>query len=285
MTDEQIKIKVMHTGKVRIRPELAFGGDNCSMVKASGVFHVNKGREWFPVSSVYVEHPKGKFVIDTGWDRSMSPNGVYDKKAQIKSLGSYMLWRVNQGMVPTGMTATEQLARIGIKPSDIDYVLVTHLDCDHANGINQFKGAKHIMASNPEIKDVHHSKMHGTRFQPRWWNQINLEGFDWNDNQGPFRRSYDLFGDGSVELINIPGHTDGLFAVKIKNKDGKFWLFVSDGGYGHQSWEKMITSGICVNKEEQKKSLEWIREQSLDPNCVEVMANHDKDIKPHEITL
>lgn len=155
--DKKIKITVMHTGKVRIRPELAFGGDNCSFFKASGVLHMNKGREWFPVSSVLVEHPKGKFIIDTGWNRSMSPNGVYDKKAQIKSLGSYMMYRANQGMVPMGDTATEQLARMGIRPSDIDYVLVTHLDCDHANGINQFKGAKHIMASKPEINGVYHS--------------------------------------------------------------------------------------------------------------------------------
>lgn len=123
------------------------------------------------------------------------------------------------------------------------------------------------------------------RFKTQWWDQVNLEGFDWNDNQGPFKRSCDLFGDGSVELINIPGHTDGLFAVKIKNSDGKFWLFVSDGGYGKKSWEQMITSGICVNKEEQKKSLRWIREQSLDPNCIEVMANHDQEIKPHIIEL
>lgn len=180
-------------------------------------------------------------VKHTGWDRSMSPQGTYDKKAQIKSLGSSLLWRVNQGMVPMGHTATEQLAEMGIKPKDIDYVLVTHLDCDHANGINQFKGAKHIMASKHELADVYRSKMHAIRFAPRWWT-------DWNDDQGPFGRSYDLFGDGSVELINIPGHTDGLFAVKIKNDEGKFWLFVSDGAYGHQSWQKMITSGICVTR-------------------------------------
>ncbi len=282
---DKIKIKVMHTGMVRIRPELAFGGDHCSIVKAAGIFHPNKGRQWFPVSSIYVDHPKGKFVIDTGWDRSMSPQGTYDKKAQIKSLGSSWLWRVNQGMVPMGRTATEQLAKMGIEPQDIDYVLVTHLDCDHANGINQFKGAKHIMASKPEIADVYHSKMHSIRFAPQWWNQVNLEGFDWNDNQGPFGRSYDLFGDGSVELINIPGHTDGLFAVKIKNDEGKFWLFVSDGAYGHKSWQQMITSGISLNKKEQKKSLTWIRQQSLDPNCVEVMANHDQEVKPHEVVL
>ena len=47
----------------------------------------------------------------------------------------------------------------------------------------------------------------------------------------------------------------------------------------------MITSGIAADKEAQKNSLAWIREQSLDLNCVESLANHDPDVIPHEILL
>ena len=94
-----------------------------------------------------------------------------------------------------------------------------------------------------------------------------------------------LLGDGSIQLINIPGHADGLFAVKIKNDEGKFVLLFSDGGYARKSWEEMITSGIAADKVQQKNSLAWIREQSLDPDCVESLANHDPDIRPHVIEL
>ena len=109
-------------------------------------------------------------------------------------------------------------------------------------------------------------------FFKKWWKDIPLTAFDWNDTQGPAGKSYDLLGDGSIELINIPGHADGLFAVKVKNAEGKFVLLFSDGGYARKSWE-------------QKKSLAWIREQSLDENCVEPLANHDPDIQPHVIEL
>ena len=98
-------------------------------------------------------------------------------------------------------------------------------------------------------------------------------------------RFYDLLGDGSIELINIPGHADGLFAVKVMNAEGRFVLLFSDGGYARKSWEQMITSGIAADKTLQKQSLAWIREQSLDPNCVESLANHDPDIQPHVIEL
>ena len=97
--------------------------------------------------------------------------------------------------------------------------------------------------------------------------------------------TYDLLGDGSIQLINIPGHADGLFAVKVKNEEGKFVLLFSDGGYARKSWEQQITSGIAADKQAQKRSLAWIRERSLDPDCVESLANHDPDIRPHVIEL
>ncbi len=55
------------------------------------------------------------------------------------------------------------------------------------------------------------------------------------------------------------------------------------GGYARKSWEEMITSGIAAEKMLQKQSLAWIREQSMDENCVESLANHDPDIEPHVI--
>ena len=42
----------------------------------------------------------------------------------------------------------------------------------------------------------------------------------------------------------------------------------------------MIPSGIASDKEAQKNSLAWIREQSLDENCIESLANHDPNANP-----
>lgn len=279
-----IKIHVFHTGEVCVAPDFLFGGENCNAVKASGVFGKKEDRLWLPVSAYLIEHPKGKFLVDTGWARDMSPNGEFDKKAQIKSLGTVVLYEVNQGRIPLGACIDEQLAEMGIKPSDLDAVLINHLDCDHANGLKQVKGAKKFYVAADEVKFA--TKLtNKVRYNKVWWEGIPLTEFEWNDTQGPAGKSYDLLGDGSIELINIPGHADGQFAVKVKNDEGKFVLLFSDGGYAKKSWEEMITSGIAADKEKQKQSLAWIREQSLDENCVESLANHDSDIKPHVIKL
>ena len=279
-----IKIHVFHTGEVCVAPDLPFGGDNCNAVKASGVFGNKENRLWLPVSAYLIEHPKGKFLVDAGWARDVSPNGEFDKKAQIKSLGSVLLYEVNQGRIGLGQCIDEQLLEMGIKDSDIDAVLITHLDCDHANGLKQVKNAKKFMVSADEVKFAN-KITNKVRYYKGWWEGIDLTEFEWNDNQGPVGKSYDLLGDGSIELINIPGHADGLYAVKVKNEEGKFVLLFSDGGYARKSWEEQITSGIAADKQLQKQSLAWIREQSLDENCVESLANHDPDIAPHVIEL
>lgn len=279
-----IKIHVFHTGEVCVAPDLPFGGDNSNAIKASGVFDKKDDRLWLPVSAYLIEHPKGKFLVDTGWAREMSPNGEFDKKAQIRSLGSVILYEVNQGRIGLGQCIDEQLLEMGIKDSDLDAVLLTHLDCDHANGLKQVRGAKKFMVSADEVKFAN-KVTNRVRYYKGWWEGIDLTEFEWNDNQGPVGKSYDLLGDGSIELINIPGHADGLYAVKIKNEEGKFVLLFSDGGYARKSWEEQITSGIAADKQLQKQSLAWIREQSLDPDCVESLANHDPDIAPHVIEL
>lgn len=41
---------------------------------------------------------------------------------------------------------------MNIQTKDLDYVILTHLDCDHANGLELVKDAKYIIVSNDEIK-------------------------------------------------------------------------------------------------------------------------------------
>lgn len=204
----------------------------------------------------------------------------------MRSLGSRMLYHINQGMIEKGQAIDEQLSEMGVRPEDIDYVLLTHLDCDHANGLKLVAGAKHVLVSREEMKFATNGSLtNRVRYQRKWWEGVDLTLFDWNGSDGPFRKSYDLFGDGSVKMINIPGHSDGQCAVKITAEDGRFMLLVGDGGYATRSWRDMITSGIAADKGQQRQSLQWIRDESQSPLCVETLANHDADVKPHVITL
>ena len=163
-------------------------------------------------------------------------------------------------------------------------MILTHLDCDHACGLHQVADAKRILVSSAEMDFALHGPLSNRiRYQSSWWNDVDLTQFAWTGTEGPFGRSFDLFGDGSVQLINIPGHSAGLTAVKISNENGQYALIVGDGAYGRKSWQKMILPGISDNPRQQLQSLEWIREQSLDSRCVASLASHDTEVTPHTI--
>lgn len=282
----EIKIHVLHTGKVCVAPELPFGGEHCNVIKASGILGKKSDRLWLPVSAYLIEGRHGKILFDCGWHRNMSPKGEFDRRAQIKSLGSVALYETNQGILPAGEAIDEQLLDMGIKTADLDLILLSHLDCDHANGLKLAADAKKILVSEDELKFAQNgSFVNRIRYHRSWWEGTGIESFRWNGTEGPAGKSFDVFGDGSVKMINIPGHSEGLCALKITNDNGKYVLLYADGGYAKKSWEEQVTSGIADNKEKQKKSLAWIREQSLNPDCVESLANHDPDVIPHMIVL
>lgn len=76
----EIKIHVFHTGEACVAPDLPFGGEHCSTIKASGAFAKKSERLWLPVSAYLIECSHGKIIFDCGWHRNMSPDGVFDKK-------------------------------------------------------------------------------------------------------------------------------------------------------------------------------------------------------------
>lgn len=282
----EFKIHVLHTGAVCVAPDLPFGGEHCSTLRASGLFAKRSDRLWLPVSAYLIECPHGKILFDCGWHRDMCPNGVYDRKAQIKALGSLPLYMTNQGRMENGAAINEQLSALGITPSELDMVLLSHLDCDHVNGLKLVSDAKEILVSKEELLFAgNRTPVNFIRYNAQWWRGTKLQSFDWNGHVGPVGKSYDVFGDGSLVMINIPGHSKGLCALKITNADGRFVLLYADGGYARKSWKQLITSGIADDKGAQKKSLKWIRDQSLDANCIESIANHDPGVRPHIIEL
>lgn len=94
----KIKVHVLRTGEVRVSPYLPFGGDDCSIIKASGVTTPKSKWIWLPVFSFLIEHPKGIILFDTGWHREISLDGGYATKS----------WR---DMITSGITLDKRLQR------------------------------------------------------------------------------------------------------------------------------------------------------------------------------
>lgn len=78
---------------------------------------------------------------------------------------------------------------------------LSHLDCDHANGLRSVAEAKALLVSPEELRFAENgSLVNRIRYAPKWWRGTGLRPFAWNGTEGPAGRSYDVFGDGSLVL-------------------------------------------------------------------------------------
>ncbi|MCH3922060.1 N-acyl homoserine lactonase family protein [Limosilactobacillus sp.] len=272
---QPIKIHVLHTGTVIVDEALPFHRPTDRPLAWTGLFRSKKHRVEVPVSVYLIEHPQGLILIDTGWN-------TVNRDHQLRNLS--FQWPVNKANLPAGQAVNEQLAAMGIKTSDLDYVLMSHLHCDHADGLSLVRDAKHILVSEEEWQAANHDHM---RYLPHEWKGVPVKAFHLAPSlDGAYHRSFDLFGDGSVKMIWEPGHSAGLCATRVQSYDtDKYVMLAADAGYAAKSWEENLTPGVVIDRAEAQKSLNYIAKVAQDPKCVECLANHDAAVRPHVITL
>jgi glyoxylase-like metal-dependent hydrolase (beta-lactamase superfamily II) len=259
-----MKIEILHCGWAQTSISIPFFGIETNPDE----------KVWSPVSAYLIEHPKGLVLIDTGFHTDIRTN----QDAYLGPIKNVIL----EAELPEGAAIHEQLEQRGIKPSDIDFLVLSHLHSDHVSGLKLVKDAKKILVSDIEWNDA--LQINNPHLQSMW-EGIDVETFRFLASPfGPEKLGFDLFEDETIIFVSTPGHTNGLASTIIRSKE-KFVLLCSDVGYEKKSWEQMILPGKMTNPEKAKTSLSWVREMSLDDKCIEVIANHDGNVTPHSIRL
>ena len=115
----QIRIHVLHCGKIGVAPNLPASAQWRWPAKADARRLKSGARIWLPVSAYLVEHPKGLFLVDAGLPRTVSPTGIEDRAAQLRMGGRGWYTRVHSVGEP-GQSIGEQRAARGIRPQDLD---------------------------------------------------------------------------------------------------------------------------------------------------------------------
>ena len=278
-----MKIHMLQCGSIRVDPTVPYGRRLDLIEAARQLTASNKSRITLPVFTYLIEHPKGLILVDTGWCREISPRGVYDPKAVGKVLPSHLA-ALFHPYLPEGMAIHEQLAAMGIRQEELDYVLLTHLDPDHVAGLRHVSLARRIILPEDEYfwscRTVYKTR------QPwsLWYDQPMERIYYRGSPLGPNHWAIDLFGDESIQLVNVPGHTDGQAAILVYSGE-RFILLAADAAYSPRNWQESITPGFGFAREWQLKSLKWIAEMASDPRCVAVLCSHDPAIAPTFITI
>jgi glyoxylase-like metal-dependent hydrolase (beta-lactamase superfamily II) len=148
----------------------------------------------------------------------------------------------------TGESAVERLAALGIAPSDVGHVVVSHFHGDHVAGLRDFPGAR-IHCSKAGLDDLT-SRGRIDRVRHGLLDALLPEDMPdacfFEDDRttslpsafSPFEQGADVLGDGSLVAVPLPGHCPGHWGLALKLDDDRHVLLVADSAWSIEAIER-----------------------------------------------
>lgn len=131
-------------------------------------------------------------------------------------------------------TAIRQIEALGFEASDVRHIVLTHLDFDHAGGIDDFPHAQlHVMdkewtaATGPRTGFVSRNRYRPSQLDSaRSWHRYGASGEAWSG----FEAVRNLQGlPPEILMVPLPGHTWGHAGVAIQLPE--HWLLHAGDAY------------------------------------------------------
>ena len=193
---------------------------NTSTTKTIEAFTYTGG-SWFNTTkmnhmAVLVEHPKGRFLFDTGLGREIDKQYEKDMPWWMAPMMRYDL----PNPVRDQFEAEEYLVP--------ERIILSHVHWDHASGVQDFPESEiWVLATDKAyIKTGPRGPVMPSQFESNSirWHVIKLNGAPYRG----YESSLDLFGEGSAVLVPMPGHTPGSLGLFLTTDSGQELLFSGD---------------------------------------------------------
>ena len=140
----------------------------------------------------------------------------------IRNADKYLLWDAGLSSALKGtsvtqwvftlsldQTITDQLTALNLTPADIDMIGVSHYHDDHIGQAAEYGDAT-LLINSREYAAIDGAEAGGAKQALAPW---------FGDDKGEarqFRGDHDVFGDGSVTILAMPGHTPGHSALLVR---------------------------------------------------------------------
>jgi len=224
-----------------------------------------------PVGFYLIKHPKGYVLFDTGNnDKIITDPGYWGP-----------LFKALQPVNTPDVAIDAQLAKVGVHPDDIKYVVVSHMHLDHAGNIAKFPNATIVLQKDeieyamwpddpytgpfiPEDAWVLRAPL-GSQ-HPNAFKMVQLNG------------DMDIFADGSVIVKRAQGHTKGTQMMVVRLPKTGTIILTSDNVYFRENVEKDIPPNLVLayNPSGIMKAYEWIR-YMMATEKADFFTAHDPD--------
>lgn len=229
------------------------------------------------------ETDDGLVLVDTGY-------GLQDVRAPKARLSGFFLKLMSPDFREEH-TALRQIEALGFRASDVRHVVLTHLDFDHAGGLDDFPQARvHLLAEERRHAEARLTWLDRQRYRPQQWASRPRWVAHGSGSERWFGFERVQGGRGlppGVLLVPLPGHTFGHAGVALQAAGG--WLLhAGDAYFFHREMHAeapWCTPGLRLYQTMMEKDREArlenqarLRALAASASGVHVLCAHD----PHE---
>ena len=140
-------------------------------------------------------------------------------------------------------TLQDQLAQIGISAADIEFISISHSHFDHTGQAVMFPDATWLV----------HQDEYQFMFSTEESNEQNSAFAVFERTE--FRGNYDVFGDGLVVILEMPGHTPGHTALQLTMPESGIILLTGDLYHMSKSRKLRLVPRFNTNEAETRESM------------------------------
>jgi N-acyl homoserine lactone hydrolase len=152
-----------------------------------------------------------------------------------------------------------QLDELGVKPSDVKYLAISHTHPDHIGNVELFP-ASMLLVQKAEYE---------------WPSPLGVDRFKPEHPVTKLEGDHDVFGDGSVTIISTPGHTPGHQSLLVKLPKTGALLLSGDAVHFRGNWDKRRVPAGNTDKDKTVASMARMAEVMAKENA-QLWINHDK---------
>jgi glyoxylase-like metal-dependent hydrolase (beta-lactamase superfamily II) len=226
-----------------------------------------------PCLAFVLRHPTaGVILVDTGFHR--------DARENLRKDFGIPMSLLLRNLRPASQPFEEQLRDLGVEPDTVRSVIMTHLHVDHTSGMRLLPGAQFTI-SRPEWRAAQ-AKSAPVRGYMRHHlppeQRVRLvDPSSDGEPFGPFERTLDLLGDGTIRLLSTPGHTRGHMSLLVRRATGGNVLLAGDAAYTLRNIREGLLPMLTVDDGESMQSLRELKAfMDAEPSAV-VIPTHDPD--------
>jgi glyoxylase-like metal-dependent hydrolase (beta-lactamase superfamily II) len=202
----------------------------------------------------------------------------------VKHGNDYLVWDTGNPAA-TGATPAptapktslvEQLAQLHLKPEQINFVGISHYHGDHVGQVASFPQATLLIGKGDW--DALNEAKNDSKPNPA----INPANFaHWINGGGkvePVSGDKDVFGDGSVIMLNTPGHTPGHHSLLVKLKDKGNVLITGDLAHFRENYESNGVPTFNTNRADTLASLDRFKQLATNLHATVIIQHDARDI-------